>query len=88
MSSQLIPSPELAPPSVKHLPLDKTIQLWAELVDESEALLVAGLRARVGPGGDYQQADRDWYARYTTDDNRMIPRMAKNSLRRGATNGK
>jgi hypothetical protein len=45
MSNQLIPSPVLAPPSIKHLPLAKRIELWYELLDENEALLLSGLRA-------------------------------------------
>lgn len=61
---QLIPSPEFAPPSIKHLPLAKRIQLWAELVDEGDALLKAGLRAKIGPTGDIEAAYRDWYARH------------------------
>ena len=43
---QLIPPPELAPPSVKHLPLAKRIEIWAQLVDEKDALVRAGLRER------------------------------------------
>ena len=50
MTNQLIPPPDLAPPSVKHLPFEKRIELWAELVDRCEAFLLAGLRSRIGPG--------------------------------------
>ncbi|MGD9634558.1 MAG: hypothetical protein AB7G28_19035 [Pirellulales bacterium] len=60
---QLIPPPELAPPSVKHLPLEKRIEIWAQLVDETDALVRAGLRAKIGPEGDLEQAYREWYAR-------------------------
>jgi hypothetical protein len=60
---QLIPPPELAPPSVKHLPLAKRIEIWAQLVDETDALVRAGLRAKIGPEGDLEQAYREWYAR-------------------------
>lgn len=60
MPNQLIPSPDLAPPSVKHLPLEKRIELWAELVDSCESFLLAGLRSRIGPQGDLQAAYRDW----------------------------
>jgi hypothetical protein len=37
MTHQLIPPPDLAPPSVKHLPLAKRIELWANLVDSCDA---------------------------------------------------
>ncbi len=60
---QLIPPPELAPPSVKHLPLAKRIEIWAQLVDENDALVRAGLRATIGPEGDFEAAYRAWYAR-------------------------
>ena len=63
MANQLIPAPDLAAPSVKHLPFEKRIQLWAELVDACEAFLRAGLRSRIGPQGDLQAAYRHWYAR-------------------------
>jgi hypothetical protein len=88
MQNQLIPPPELAPPSVKHLPLEKRIELWAELVDESEALLLSGLRARIGPNGDLKAAYREWYARHMDDHERMLICMAKNSSRREAGDGK
>jgi hypothetical protein len=59
MSHELIPPPELAPPSVKHLPINKRFDLWFQLLDESEALLTSGLKAKVGPNGDWQAAYRD-----------------------------
>lgn len=54
MNNQLIPPPELAPPSVKHLPLAKRIELWVELNDICDAFVIAGLKARVGPEGDWK----------------------------------
>jgi hypothetical protein len=77
-SQQLIPSPEMAPPSVKHLPLEKRIELWAELVDEGEALVKSGLRAKIGPSGDLQEAYREWYARHMEEHDRGIIRMLQN----------
>jgi hypothetical protein len=63
IKGQLIPPPDLAPPSVKHLPLAKRIELWGKLVDDCESLLLSGLHSRIGPDGDLQAAYRDWYAR-------------------------
>ena len=80
MPGQLIPPPESAPPSVRHLPLDKRIELWSELVDESEALLLSGLRAKIGPTGDLQEAYRQWYARHMEEHDRMLAAFAE-SLR-------
>lgn len=88
MSYQLIPSPEHAPPSVKHLPLAKRIDLWLELVDESEALLLSGLRAKVGPEGDLKSAYREWYARHMADHDRMLANFAANLTRREADDGR
>jgi len=87
MPGQLIPPPEFAPPSVKHLPLAKRIELWSELVDESEALLLSGLRAKIGPSGDLQQAYREWYARRMADHDRMLAAFAANLSRAEARDG-
>jgi hypothetical protein len=75
--SQLIPPPDLAPPSVKHLPLEKRIEIWAALVDESDALVRAGLRAKIGPDGDLQAAYRDWYARQMTEHEQVLYAFAE-----------
>jgi hypothetical protein len=88
MSGRLIPPRDLASPSVAHLPLAKRIEIWAELVDESEALLLAGLRAKVGPGGDLQAAYRQWYARHMEEHDRMLAAMCENLSRREAGHGK
>jgi hypothetical protein len=79
---QLIPPPELAPPSIKHLPVAKRIQLWAELVDEGDALVKSGLRAKIGPRGDLQAAYREWYARHIEEHDRYQIALAENLTRR------
>jgi hypothetical protein len=63
MKSQLIPPPELAPPSVMHLPMSKRIGMWIDLVNMGEAFLRAGLRRKIGPDGDINAAFRDWNSR-------------------------
>jgi hypothetical protein len=88
MQHQLIPPPELAAPSVKHLPLEKRIELWSELLDESEALLLAGLRAKIGPDGDLKAAYRQWYSRHMEDHDRMQAALAENLSRREARDGR
>jgi hypothetical protein len=87
MPGQLISPPELAPPSIKHLPREKKIQLWYELIDEAEALVMSGLRAKVGPEGDLQAAYREWYARKMEDPNRFAVALARNLSQREARNG-
>ncbi|WP_442483737.1 hypothetical protein [Aeoliella sp. SH292] len=59
----LIPPADAAPPSINHLPVEKRVELWYELLDEADALVKSGLRHRIGPDGDLQQAYREWYAR-------------------------
>ena len=78
---------ELAPPSVKHLSLEKRIELWAELVDESDALVRAGLRAKIGPEGDLEAAYRAWYARHMEEHERALYAFAENLTRREAAHG-
>ncbi len=86
MKNELVPPADFAPPSISHLPVRQRIELWAELVDESEALLIAGLKAKVGKGGDWQQAYREWYARRMEEHDRMQAQFAENLTRREAPN--
>lgn len=85
---QLIPPPELAPPSVKHLPLAKRIKIWAQLVDEADALVRAGLRAKIGPEGDLEQAYREWYARQMEEHERDLYARAERLHRVETVRGK
>jgi hypothetical protein len=87
MPNQLIPPPEFAPPSVKHLPLEKRIELWASLVDACEAFLISGLKDRVGPEGDWQAAYRDWYERRAQDHERAQIQFLENLSRRETGRG-
>jgi hypothetical protein len=87
MQQQLIPPPELSAPSVKHLPLEKRIELWAKLVDGCEAFLLSGLRSRVGPQGNLQAAYREWYARHMEDHERAQIQFLENLSRRETAGG-
>jgi hypothetical protein len=87
MAGQLIPPPELAPPSVKHLPLAKRIEVWRNLVDSCEALLLAGMQKRIGPEGDLQSTYRDWYARRMEDRERNQIQFLENLSRRESRHG-
>jgi len=87
MNNQLVPRPEFAPSSVKHLPLAKRIELWPDLVDSCEALSIAGLRAKIGPEGDLNQAYREWYARRMLKHDRMLKQFAINLSTRESSHG-
>lgn len=84
---QLIPPPGLAPPSVKHLPLAKRIEIWAQLVDECDALVLAGIRAKVGEDGSLKSAYRDWLRRNAAAHEQALHAMAANLSRREAAHG-
>ena len=85
--NQLIPPPDQAPPSVKHLPFEKRIQLWRDLVDSCEALLLAGLRSRIGPDGDLKEACRQWSQRYSDEKEKRQIQFLENLSRREAGGG-
>jgi len=87
MENQLIPPPDLAPPGVKHLPLAMRIELWRNLVDSCEALLLAGLRSRIGPEGDLQLAYRDRYARQMLEHERAQIQFLANLSQRESRDG-
>jgi hypothetical protein len=87
MPNQLIPPPEIAACSVKHLPLAKRIELWSDLVNENEALLLAGLRAKVGAAGELPAAYRQWLSRQLVDHDRKQVALLENLSRREARNG-
>ncbi len=63
MKNQLIPPPELAPPSIGHLSVEERILLWAQMVDEGDQLVLAGLRRQIGPDGDVAAAFEKWLDR-------------------------
>ena len=84
---ELIPDPDDAPSSVRHLPLAKRIQIWADLVDENDVLVKAGLRAKIGAEGDLPAAYRDWYARQMADHEQVLYDFVENLARREAGHG-
>jgi hypothetical protein len=86
MNHELIPPIHLAPPSVGHLPVSKRIELWADLVDSCQALLIAGLRKRIGPEGDLQAAYREWNQKYLENRERAQIQFLENLSRRESGN--
>jgi hypothetical protein len=82
MKNQLIPPPELAPPSVRHLPDWEKIAIWDQMVDEGDQILMASLEDRVGPNGDAQAAFLAWLDRRTAEHDRTIAGMITNLRRR------
>jgi hypothetical protein len=78
MAGKLIPLPELAPAVPRHATSEQCARLWFDLCEASEQLLLAGLRAEIGPGGDLQQAYRNWYRNRMEEHDQMIRDMLAN----------
>jgi len=72
---QLIPPPELAPPTIRHLPLEKRIRLWAQMVDEGDQLLLDGFRQKCGSDEAARQAFLDWLDRQNIEKTAATFRM-------------
>jgi hypothetical protein len=75
-------------PASAGLSVDQRLALWAELVDVSEALLLAGLRRTIGPDGDLREAYRRWYAQQRAEHERYLRLQAANLYRRGVCHGR
>ena len=87
MKNQLIPPPELAPPSIGHLSVPERIALWVRMVDDGDRLIQAALRREIGPDGDLVAAFRAWLERRSDEKIRELRAVAE-SRRRRAADGK
>ncbi len=76
MAGQLIPPPELAPPPLaRDMPPQQRYIVWLDMPASGEKLLVAGLRDKVGDGGDWKRALQCWYDQ--TEDDRLRHRIRR-----------
>jgi hypothetical protein len=82
MKNQLIPPPELAPPSIRDMPPRDKVALWAQMVDDGDQLVLAGLRRRIGPDGDVRKAFLEWLDRRDAEHDRTIAHMITEIRRR------
>ena len=62
-SSQLIPPPDLAPPSIAHLSPAERVRLWARMVDEGDRLVFEGFLRHHGSEPAARRAASDWLER-------------------------
>jgi hypothetical protein len=85
MAGQLIPPPGQEPLIPKNLTKSQRIALWADLVDATEELVKAGLRHKLGPEGDVENAFKEWYAREMEEHDRTISHMLEELHRRSRT---
>lgn len=82
-TSQLIPPPELAPPSLAHLDPTDRIRVWAELVTEGDRFLFQGFLDRHGSEEAARRAFAEWLDRRNADATAAKIRMLKASGSRG-----
>ena len=76
-SQQLIPAPELSPPSIAHLSPDERASLWAQMVDEGDRLLFEGFVRRCGDERSARQAMLEWLDRRDADSTAAKIRMLR-----------
>jgi hypothetical protein len=88
MGSQLIPRQGMDPLGVRHLTSEQRFALWAEYMDLAHEMLMAGLRRKVGPSGDVEDAYRGWYERQMENHDAMMRKMAENLYQRGVRHGR
>lgn len=77
MDHQLIPPPDLAPPSVKHLTPTEKILLWAQMIEQGDQLVMAGLRHKLGPDADLRAAFIEWRDRNSAERDRELALAAE-----------
>jgi hypothetical protein len=70
-----------------HLPVAQRVAVWADLVDATEAFLLAGLQRKAGPGGDLRAAYREWNARQQAERDARQFQFLQNLSRREASRG-
>ncbi len=77
-SDELLPPPELAPPPLpERLTIEQRIAVWVDLMNACDAMVLAGLRRRIGPDGDLKAAFRRWHAAQMEEHDKMIVQWAK-----------
>jgi hypothetical protein len=86
MKNQLIPPPELAPDSLRGMPDEEKVALWAQMVEEGDQILMASLRDRVGPDGDPERAFLEWLERRMAEHDKAIAHMITNLRQRERAN--
>ena len=87
MDRPLLPSPDMAPPSVSHLSVAQKTELWADLVNSCEAVMLANLKSQYASDEQVRAAYRDWYRRKMEDHDRHQVAFLENLSRRESRHG-
>ena len=86
-TQQLIPLPELSPPSIAHLSPDERARLWAQMVDEGDRLLFEGFVRRFGDEQSARLAMQEWLDRRDADATAAKIRMLRCRSSQGHAHG-
>lgn len=73
--AQLIPPPDLAPPSIAHLPPIDRARLWAQMVDEGDRIVLDCFRRRCGTEALARRAFQEWLDRREVESTAAKVRM-------------
>lgn len=77
MTSELIPPFDLDHALPADLPREELARLWLDVLEASDQMLLAGIKATLPTGGDVREAYRTWYEQYGRDHLEMLERMAE-----------
>lgn len=84
MAGQLIPPPELAPPTGRVLTFEQRVSAWLDLMKLGDQFVLAGLRQKVGEDGDLDAAYRRWYKNKMEEHDQTTLHMLRDFDRRQA----
>jgi hypothetical protein len=87
MVNELIPPAGMEHSISDHLTPDQRVAAWADLMDASEELLLAGLSRQIGPDGDLREAYRRCYVSQMEQHDQAMRDLAENLYRRGLCHG-
>lgn len=82
-----LPAPDLAPSIPEGVTPQQCVQMWLDLMNACEQLLLAGLRREIGPDGDLKAAYRRWYAEQMEEHDRTMARMVERFERAWGNHG-
>jgi hypothetical protein len=82
MTTNFIPAVELSPMPLARLSPTERVAAWLELLELGGTFSEAGLRRKIGEGGDFRSAFRDWNDRQMNDHDAMIRQMLEGLSKR------
>lgn len=77
MPHELLPPPGLDHPLPKNLTAAQRVAIYVDLLETTEQMLIAGLKARMPPGSDIREAVRRVYERQSAEHVASLERIAE-----------